>query len=698
MDGSGTMQNIIVIYYVCAGISFFAGIQSLTMLVARHRTVLFITYFLLCFCISGFLCATAWLYSSSEIIEASSAIQTQTLFALIFTIVFVFFMSAYSYQRISNVFLAIVSCVFVILVVANYMNPAGLKYTEIEYAGRIEFSWSESVQLFTGVFSPWNAVFRLWLFSIFVWIVWLAISRFRAGRHNESLVILSYAVAQFLASLHALFIELKYVQPIYVTGFIYLFMVLIVNYNISKDLLRRNISLRVTTDSLLENINKRGKAQEEIDYMAYFDSLTGLPNRWLLHEHLDNLIEENQTNKKFSTLMIFDLDHFKNINDSLGHDVGDRLLKKVALRLKKVVPEEAFVGRFGGDEFVVSLPATHESEEQCDQYAKELIATISQELRAPFYVGKLELNAGASIGYCNFKSCETSNIELLSRIDLALHVAKKSGRNTFRCFNSEMSNKAARKHELESALHSAIEENQFQLYYQPQLDSVGKLYGAEGLLRWFHPTLGEVSPVEFIPIAEESGLIHEIGRWVINEGCIALQDWLATQPRFTGSLSLNVSPWQFVKPDFVDEMLAIFQQYNTPPERIKIEITETAFLYDKSETISKLNQLRSLGYSVVMDDFGTGYSSLAHIRDLPLDLIKIDRAFISTLEEGNEQPLVKSIISMCDYMSINVLAEGVESEFQKGRLIDYGCHLFQGYLFSKPINKRAFEKFLKALV
>jgi diguanylate cyclase len=697
MGGSGTLQNFIVLYYACAGIAFFAGIQSLTMLFARHRAVLFITYSILCFSIAGFLCATAWLYTSSDILEASEAIQFQTLFGLIFTVVFVFFMSAYSYHRTSRLFMTIISSVFLTLLVANYSNSAGLKYVHIEYIGRFYFSWSESIQLYTGEFSSWNTLFRLWIFSIFLWVIWLALTKYKAGRHSESLVILSYAVAQFIASMHALLIELNYVEPIYITGFIYLLMILIVNYNISKDLLRRNISLRVTTDSLLESIGKRDKAEEETQYMAYYDALTGLPNRWLLHEYLQKLIEDNQESKKFSALLLLDLDHFKNINDTLGHDVGDRLLKEVACRLKELTPKEAFIGRFGGDEFVVSLPSLYNSEEQCDISTKKVIENVIQGLRDTFYVGKLELNVGASIGYSSFRYLNSYTVELLSQIDLALHEAKKSGRNTFRSFNTNMSNKAGRKHELETALHCALEKCQFELYYQPQLDSSGALYGAEGLIRWHHPKFGFVSPVEFIPIAEESGLIHEIGRWVLIEGCHALKDWLITQPKFTGTLSLNVSPWQFVRPDFVDEMMTIFQEFDTPPDRIKIEITETAFLYDKSETIDKLNRLRSLGYSVVMDDFGTGYSSLAHIKDLPLDLIKIDRAFICSLEKGEEQPLVKSIISMCDYMNLEVLAEGVETVYQKEQLVDYGCHLFQGFLFSKPIDKHSFENYIQSL-
>lgn len=435
---------------------------------------------------------------------------------------------------------------------------------------------------------------------------------------------------------------------------------------------------------------QRLNAEAHIRRMAYEDYLTGLASRASLHERLSDQLGRLRVEGKAGALILIDLDHFKTINDALGHDVGDEVLRAVARRIREVVSEAAFLARVGGDEFVALLSDSFEGTARAEERGLELAAKIISKLNSPVFVGERAFSVGASIGVTAFPRESQSGLDIMRHADMALYHAKSLGRGRVQVYRPSLQAAATNRLRLEEGLRAAIANAELELYFQPQVDSRGELVGAEALLRWHHPELGEVSPEVFIPVAEETGLIHEIGDWVIERACTRLKAWLAEGVAFKGRLSFNASTWQFTSPEFLSGIERILEAQQVDANHLVLELTESALLYDIDETIEKLNRLRGLGFKIALDDFGTGYSSLAYLRDLPLDQLKIDKAFVSELRTDVEQPLVESMISIGRHMSLTVIAEGVETEVQHQRLVGMGCRIFQGYHFSHPLPEKGF--------
>ncbi len=437
---------------------------------------------------------------------------------------------------------------------------------------------------------------------------------------------------------------------------------------------------------------QRQQAETHIRHMAYHDYLTGLPNRAQLHEWLSGVggVDSAEQNLPKNALLLIDLDHFKTINDALGHEVGDELLKAVANRLQTIVASEARLARLGGDEFVIMLSSDTDIQSRAFAMAARVMAGLSQLLD----VGERSFSVGASIGVALFPTEGGTEADILRHADLALYEAKKSGRGAVNLFKASLQTAVANRLQLEEGLRNALGNQELQLRFQPQLGRREGVAGAEVLLRWKHPQLGYVPPVDFIPVAEETGGIHAIGSWVLNEACRHLSDWVRAAVPFDGHLSINVSAWQFSRPDFVEQVRDALLEHAVPPHRLMLELTESALLYDLQETIEKLQALRSHGVGVALDDFGTGYSSLAYLRDLPLDQLKIDKSFIAELGDETEHPLVESIIDIGRNMGLVVMAEGVETEAHCQRLIELGCEYFQGYFFARPLTEEDFLSWL----
>lgn len=436
---------------------------------------------------------------------------------------------------------------------------------------------------------------------------------------------------------------------------------------------------------------QRLEKEETIRRMAFEDHLTGLPNRAFLQDHVQNLFSAGTV--QTSAFIQIDLDHFKTINDALGHDVGDDVLCILGKRLMKDMEPNMVVARIGGDEFAVVVNGLGDS---ASGNLDRIATGLGRLMEKPVQVGDHLLDVGCTMGVVLFPDSARSVIDVFRSADTALYRAKNSGRGSYKIFTPAMREVVNNRLRIEKGLRGALQHDEFLLYYQPQVDLSGNLLGAEALIRWNHSEHGVVSPHIFIPVAEETGLINPIGQWVLQQALVHRRLWMQSQAVFVGRLSINVSPWQFARPDFVAVITDAISQSEIPPEYMALEITESAVLSDIKETIEKLSQLRQFGLSIALDDFGTGYSSLAYLRDLPLDRLKIDKTFVDALETKAHEPLVESMISIGRHMGLEVVAEGVESSVQLERLKNMGCTIFQGYYFARPMAEELFREWMHA--
>lgn len=446
-----------------------------------------------------------------------------------------------------------------------------------------------------------------------------------------------------------------------------------------------------------EEITVRKKGEERIFELAYFDQLTGLPNRTLLLDRLNQVISISSRSGVFGALLFIDLDHFKKINDTSGHQKGDLVLKQVAECLMLRIREGDTVSRFGGDEFVVLLTELGIDEELAASKANAVAIKLLEALNQTYQLGDVAHHSTASIGVAMFNGRYSTSDELLKQADMAMYKSKRSGKNTLRFFDPTL--EFAMKHHatMEHDLRTALQDGQFILHYQGQFTSESKLMGAEVLLRWQHPEQGLMSPALFIPVAEESGLIIPIGNWVLESACKQLALW--EQMRDEGSLrelvlAVNVSALQFKQSDFIDTVLSTIRRTGANPHRLKLELTESMLIDNVDDVIQKMVVLKKHGIRFSLDDFGTGYSSLSSLKRLPLDQLKIDQSFIHDVHsDPTGAAIAETIVSLGKSLGLNVIAEGVETAEQHKFLANAGCFTYQGYLFSYPMTIQDFEGF-----
>ncbi len=435
-------------------------------------------------------------------------------------------------------------------------------------------------------------------------------------------------------------------------------------------------------------------AEDEIKQLAFYDSLTHLPNRRLLLDRLKQAMASSTRSGSMGALLIIDLDNFKTLNDTLGHAIGDLLLQQVAIRLEYCIREGDTVARLGGDEFVVMLEDLSFQSLDAAAQAEAVCMKILFSLNQPYRLEQIDHLSTPSIGVVLFKGHEQTPDELLRQADIAMYQAKNTGRNTLRFFDPKMQDVLNASAALEMDLRHAIsEQEQFVLYYQPQVDISDCLIGAEVLLRWHHPKRGVVSPCDFIPLAEESGLILPLGHWVLATVCLQLLVWAEQPEKRHLTLAVNISAKQFHLPTFVEEVLTLVDHFAINPSRLKLEITESMLLNNVDSIITKMLRLKARGISFSMDDFGTGYSSLQYLKRLPLDQLKIDQSFVRDIvADSNDKAIVRTIIAMAKSMDMDVIAEGVETQQQRQLLISKGCSAFQGYLFGRPVPIEQFDR------
>lgn len=447
---------------------------------------------------------------------------------------------------------------------------------------------------------------------------------------------------------------------------------------------------------VFEDITQRKAAESEINHLAFYDPLTTLPNRRLLLDRLNQALNSSLRTSKCGALLFIDLDDFKTLNDTYGHESGDILLQQVAQRLTSCVRQDDTVARLGGDEFVVLLEGLSNDMTEAAATAKNISEKIRFSLNQCYQIDSHLRYSTPSIGVTLFIDHHESVEELLKRADMAMYEAKAAGRNTIRFFDQKMQDMLMLRAALEDDLRNAILNDEFQLYYQPQVASNNFITGVEALIRWKHPKRGFVSPSEFIPLAEDSGLILPLGHWVLRSACLQITAWERHADMSNIIIAVNVSARQFHQTNFVEEVLNILEQTGANPLRLKLELTESMLIHDVDDIILKMTLLKALGVCFSLDDFGTGYSSLSYLKRLPLDQLKIDQSFVrNILNDSNDAAIAKMVIALGLSLNLNVIAEGVELDAQKECLARLGCHDYQGYLFSKPLPLLELETFCR---
>ncbi|WP_163559518.1 EAL domain-containing protein [Halomonas sp. NO4] len=436
----------------------------------------------------------------------------------------------------------------------------------------------------------------------------------------------------------------------------------------------------------LSDITTRKAAEQEAHRLAFYDPLTGLPNRRMMLDRIGRALEAQARTQQQGALLFVDLDGFKHINDSLGHQQGDDMLQLVARRFEAVSGDSDLVARIGGDEFVILAEGLGEDLEAASQLAERIANRLLGALAEPCGVGEQRHPVSGSVGITLLGDGTGSVDECLQQAEMAMYQAKQAGRNTLRFFDPLMQAEAVRRATLETDLRQAVARDQLRLFYQVQVDASWQVTGVEALLRWQHPEHGMVPPGDFIPVAEESYLIVSIGRWVLETACRQLARWAETTETAGLTMAVNISPHQFQQPDFVTEVETVLAATEAPPERLKLELTETLFMEEPEIACATMQRLKTLGVRFSLDDFGTGFSSLTYLNQLPLDQLKIDQSFVRPLFQDSANEVISaSIIQLGRNLGLEVIAEGVETEAHCEWLAEQGCHAYQGYLFSRPL-------------
>jgi diguanylate cyclase (GGDEF)-like protein len=671
-------------FYVCAGILLYTGVTAALVGLYRGRMPLALAFSLTCLAATALTLALAAGYQADSVAGAVEAMRWTTVAGNVGLAGLLAFVAIYTGAAHRPRIYAIGAAIAAVFIAANLLLPYGQRFSVVESYGWIHMPWGESLFVLDGRIGAWNVAFRVVSIAVVAWCVWRLVEIGRGGRRRDAVVLAIYLVTLFAATVQGALIDLGVLKTFHAIPIALVGLATLMSANLAVQLRLHNRDLKATATKLRLENERRRDAEARLRERAYADLLTGLPNRTFMQERIATLIEAGPA-ESHGAALICDLDHFKVINNALGHEVGDQLLREVAARLREVAGDRASVARLGGNTFLMVLEGLHGEEAR----AGELIAALARDtvgaIERPGQFGAHSISLTTSIGTATFPARGLDPNGVIGRADLALHRAKRLGRNNIQASQPEDRHDVEARFRLIDGLRRAVDAHELVLHYQPQVDQHGHVIGAEALMRWNSPTLGPVSPGAFIPIAEETGLIHEMGEWSLHTACDQLAAWRRARAGFAGPLSVNVSPWQLAHPEFVDRLRGIVAEHRLGPGDLTLEITESAVMLDTAEVVAKLNDVRGMGINVALDDFGTGYSSLALIKDLPLDAIKIDQSFVRHLDQGANRHLTRVIVAIGEELRLRVVAEGVESQAERASLIDLGCTRFQGYLFARPM-------------
>ena len=651
----------------------------------------------LCLCVATLAAGRAAIYATRSPAVTLLALRVFAGAVLIALPALMFFIACYTERPMPRRLTAGVLLLALILSVLNLIEPGSVLFAagSLHLLAPMQLPWGESLNNIEGTLSASGHVFYGFSYAAFAWAIWQALRQCLQGQRLRGGMLLACLLVQTLALLWSTVVIDALNQPYPATdGFAFLSFVLLMSLSLVGQMRSRTMQLERTTAQLRAEAETRWQAESGLRHAAWHDALTGLPNRLHAQNTLTGLLAEAERSGLHGSVLLIDLDHFKTVNESLGHRFGDLLLQAVAERLPDAVPNAVSIARLGSDEFLVLLDATATDDGAAAQRGLAMAAQVLAHLARPLAIECRAQAIGASIGVSTYPDAGAGAADIVRRADIALHRAKATGRHTARLFEPHMQDEADTRLELERGLHLALQRDELALYFQPQADAQGRIAGAEALLRWHNPTLGTLPPDRFVPVAEETGLIHALGQWVIDTACRQLLEWKQSGIADGIRLALNVSPAQIAQPDFADTLAAQVRAAGVEPGWLTLELTESVLLGDFDAARQTLQRLSDLGFHLSLDDFGTGYSSLARLQQLPLHELKIDRAFVQTLQPGNVNPLAGFIVDIGKRLGMTTVAEGVENAEQHAMLAALGCDLMQGYFVGKPMHAKAFRHWL----
>jgi diguanylate cyclase (GGDEF)-like protein len=684
------MFSIVTTYYMTTYIAFYIALQFAFFSFFSQDRKLYLYFSFMTVCAAIFQYSIAQYYQAVTFDQVVSSIKMQSSIAIILLVSIYIFISSYTNTPIKKSFFIFLTFLTILGLYENFISPYGLRFESITSSIIVILPWGEHVTNYYGSPGPLFNILRFILVIILIWGIWRAKVHFASNKYESVLLILFFII--FLASIAiGTLIDLQYLKFVYIAGFAYFFLVISMTFSLGQRNFSDRKKLEFSTNRLLEENSLRMQAEEDLLYRAHHDELTGLPNRRVIMTKLEESIQ--QANRSFLNIAVLfiDLDHFKDINDSLGHNIGDEVLIDVSQKILHCIRKTDHIARLGGDEFCVVIPSF-----SSDQEATSLAMKIIETLQQPTVIAGHELYVGCSIGISTYPSDGQTPLELLRNSDSAMYKAKVD-RNSFQFYTDDMTHTALERISMETHLRQALSKNEFIVYYQAQVNATtGALTGVEALVRWNHPTLGLVPPTKFIPIAEEIGLIIYLDRWVMQSAMTQLHKWY-TDGFNPGILALNLSVKELQKNDFLSTIDELLRDTKCQPQWLEMEATEGRIMKSPDECIAVLKQISDKGIQIAIDDFGTGYSSLSYLKRLPINKLKIDKSFIDGLPDDEEDASIcKAIIALAKSLKLSTIAEGVETIQQRDFLLDNGCENIQGYLYSKPIPADEFEHiFLK---
>jgi diguanylate cyclase (GGDEF)-like protein/PAS domain S-box-containing protein len=802
MDTASTIAYtpiVIPAYFISAGIVLYTGIHAAMMRFVGRQTTLYLAFAVMCFCAAGYQLTAAGYYMSGNVDEAVVALRWQIASLMIFFPAYFVFVARYTRQQQIRSWLAVITLLFGVMLVVNFVSPYSLRFSNLEMTAPLRLPWAETLARFSGTPGLGTEFLRVVVSGIVFWALWRSVVQFRRGERRMALFLASCQLLLIAANIWGEMIDHGLTDSFYIGGFAFLGLVLLMSASMALELQDQTRRIEANTSELrvaatafetqeaimvtnekreilrvnqaftritgytaedakgknpvmlkserhddqfyrdiwdtvardkywqgevwnrrkngevypewctitavtnaegqvtnyigaFSDISRNKHDEEEIHNLAFYDPLTKLPNRRLMLERLSYMLNNSMRQNHHGAILFIDIDNFKTLNNTKGHDLGDLMLVEVAKRLKACVRIDDTVARLGGDEFVAILEGLGAEHAQAVAQVETVVRKILIALNQPYFLRDHEYHSSASVGINLFCDKKFALDELLKHADTAMYQAKASGRNNFCFFDPEMQAIMEARAVLENELRHALPQRQFKLYYQMQVDRSGRLAGAEVLLRWQHPEKGLISPAQFIPIAEETGLILPIGTWVLETACAQIKSWENDSRTNRLCLSINVSVRQFYQPDFVEQARRIILESGIKPAMLKFELTEGLVLNNISDSIIKMKALEEIGVHFSMDDFGTGYSSLAYLTQLPLSQVKIDQTFVQNIfNKSTDAVIVQAIIGMAGNLGMEVVAEGVETEAQHDFLKRHGCNVFQGNLFSKPVPVAEFD-------
>ena len=680
--------------WVAVGACLFAGIHFAQGNGAHRGQRMYLAFGVLCLWVSAYLGLTAWMQVQTSVDSAALVERLRSAVGCLVYPTAFWFLALYTRMPHWRPWALLVAAVFLSLVSIGLLRPYGLLLDNMHQLPALLLPWGERVSQFEGSISRWALVYFVATALLFLWAFWRCVDLWRARESQRARALAIYLLVQFAAVVYAQIGTAVQLRGPDFEALPFLVLVLLVSRVLTHEWRQRGDDLAVSVQALALESDVRKQAQDALQHMAYHDDLTGLSNRNGLLDQLAALQAESRNTNVAGTLLLLGLDGFRPVNDALGHGVGDVLLREIAQRMRLLHHGARCIARLDGAEFALLLTAEGVTPEQHAASALHHARKLRETMEQPLRIDAHELVVAASVGAVQVTSASEART-LLRQAGIALSRARDADHCDVLLFSAEMQSRAERRLRLEHDLRIALAQRQMELVFQPQIDAGGQLVGAEALMRWQHPVLGAIPPTEFIPLAEETGLIHVLGMTALEGSCAVLRNWPASAPRLR--IAVNVSPWQMLRPDFVETMAAVQREYQVRPGTLMLEITESVFISDAAAAAATVRRLHQLGVGVAIDDFGTGYASLASLRHLPVEEVKIDQAFVREMRVDAPDRFIAAMIELAHALQMYVVAEGVESEAQRRMLKQLHCDAFQGYAIGMPMNAARLHDFAHKL-